>query len=83
MKKDASDKEIAKAYRKMALKMHPDKNPDDPDAESKFVELTNGKMKQMSSSAVIRQTVTFFSLIHSLYILINHGKFTRAIQLCG
>lgn len=39
VKKDASDKEIKSAFRKMAKKYHPDANPDDPTAEAKFKEV--------------------------------------------
>ena len=37
--KNAAEDDIKKAYRKLAMKFHPDRNPDDKTAEDRFKEV--------------------------------------------
>lgn len=52
--KSASDEQIKRAYRKLALKYHPDKNQGNEEASKRFAEISNGNF-------VFFQILTLFS----------------------
>ncbi len=56
--KDADDSTLKKAYRKLAMQFHPDRNPDNPEAEGKFKEAAEAY--QVLSDAEKRATYDRF-----------------------
>ena len=58
--RSASAEEIKKAFRKQAMKYHPDRNPDDKEAEQKFKQINEAyevlKDEQKRNSYIVKNT---------------------------
>lgn len=52
--KSASIRDIKKAYRKLALQLHPDRNQDDPKAQDKFADLGAAYEVSVTSSTALK-----------------------------
>ena len=51
--RDASEEDIRSAYREKAMKHHPDRNPDDPEAEKKFKQAAGAVAHPRVAEAVV------------------------------
>ncbi len=66
--KTASEDDIKKAYRKLALKYHPDRNPGNKEAEEKF--------KKINEAYAVLSDPGKTQAIRS----VRHGRFPAALQ---
>ena len=59
--KTASGEEIKKAYRKLAMQYHPDRNPDNKEAEAKFKDINEAYevLKDEQKRAALIQFINF------------------------
>ena len=58
VQRNATEVEIKKAYRQMALKFHPDKNPNDKESEDKFKEIAEGAKANCIISKALSVPIT-------------------------
>ena len=61
--KNADDKAIKKAYRKLAKKYHPDINPGDANAEAKFKEVTAVSYTHLGSNRCRKRSGRFINYL--------------------
>src|SRR5947208_13787435 len=71
VERNVSEEEVNRAYRKLAVKFHPDKNPEDPHAEDKFKEVVEAYDVLMDPDR------------RSAYDRHDHSVFTQGAARCG
>ena len=88
---DASDEEIKKAYRRLAMKYHPDRNPDDPEA-ARMMQRINAAYEQLKDPDAAQRGRQYqsdpfgsyqeqtFGYRQAAYRYITFGKFREALN---
>ena len=72
---DASDEDAKKAYRKLSMKYHPDKNPDNPDATRKFQDINTAYSAIVGRG--IKKKVSFKSMKDKMHYVRSHKKLSK------
>lgn len=62
----ASTGEIRQAFRQLALKYHPDRNPNDPEAEQNFIKIAQGI--KVFRHDFVTLMVLFLYILHKCFI---------------
>lgn len=89
---NASDEEIKKAYRRLAMKYHPDRNPDDPEAAKKMQQVNDAydRIKNPEKARYSQQSYgygqsyeqpTGDQYAQSAYHYIRFGRFREALNI--
>jgi curved DNA-binding protein CbpA len=85
---DADELEIRSAYRKLALKTHPDKNKDDPESHKKFLEVSEAYKRTIDPDSFKEEDVTDMSeeqayKMNAMFNMMFAQMLATSLHTCG